>query len=336
MSSTTHRNLASLEPNQAIDGIYSLVNPQVGTTRQGKPFFKALLRDSSGEAPVRMWTFEESRLGEVAATGFVWVSGRTELYNGAIQIMLDGLRAAEVTEEDLVHLLPTTTSNIEAMFARVSAIMRSLHHPAMQALAEAYLGDEAIMSSFRRAPAAVSIHHAFIGGLLEHTLQLLELAERMLPLYPGMNRDLVLMGLFLHDLGKTSELEWERGFSYTAEGQLIGHLVRGAIWLQIKAATAARASGAKLPSEALLVLQHIIISHHGKLEHGAAKLPATPEAVFVARLDELDAKTTAALAAAARGKPLVAGQPFTDRNFALETRIYRPDPLAAESAATNA
>ena len=188
------------------------------------------------------------------------------------------------------------------------------------------------MMRFRRAPAAVSVHHAWIGGLLEHTLQLLKLADVMLPLYPQLNRDIVLMGLFLHDLGKTSELVWEQGFEYTADGHLIGHIVRGAIWLQVKAAVAAKQSGHKLPHSALRVLQHIILSHHGELEHGAARRPSTPEAMFVARLDNLDAKTQIALThARPAADPAGISAEFSDRIWSLETRLYRPDPLAAES-----
>ena len=160
----------------------------------------------------------------------------------------------------------------------------------MRALAEAYLADEQLMTGFKRAPAAVSMHHAWIGGLLEHTLQLLKLAEAMLPLYPALNRDIVLMGLFLHDLGKTSEMTWEQGFDYTEDGNLVGHVVRGAIWLQFKAAVAAKQTGIKLPPSALRVMQHIILSHQGEPEWGAAVYAATPEAVFVSMIDNLDAR----------------------------------------------
>jgi 3'-5' exoribonuclease len=225
----------------------------------------------------------------------------------------------------MLALLPSTTKDIGEMFGRVSELLRSMAHPSMRALAEQYLGDERLMEDFRRAPAAMSVHHAWIGGLLEHTHQMMELADRMLPLYPGLNRDLVLFSLFAHDLGKTVELDWERGFNYTTDGQLIGHVVRGAIWLQIKAAAAARSSSERLPGETLRVLQHILVSHHGLLEHGAAKVPATPEAVFVAMLDNLDAKTQASLSAAKR--EFAGGGEWTDKVWALDTKVYRPDPL---------
>ncbi len=326
-----HIDLRSLAANSYIDGVYSILNPQIGTTRGGKPYLKCLLRDATGECAARQWTFDESNLEGLNSTGFVWIAGHTQLYNGQCQIILEQIRPAEVTDEEIAALLPTTKFDINEMFNEVCAILGTLEHPAMKALAQAYLDDEELMERFRRAPAAMNLHHAWIGGLLEHTLQLLRTAVAILPLYPQLNRDIVLMGLFLHDLGKTVELTWERGFNYTADGNLIGHIVRGAIILQIKAATAAR-SGAKLPPAALRVLQHIVISHHGQPEFGAAKPPSTPEAVFISQLDNLDAKTAMALShARPDGAPPIEGAAdFTDKVWALQTRLYCPDPLAAE------
>lgn len=320
-----HINIKALTPNGFVDGVYSIVNPQIGTTRAGKPYLKCLLRDATGEVAARQWTFDEAAFGDIERAGFVWIAGHSQLYNGQVQLVLEQIKAVEVSREEIAALLPTTTKNIDEMFEELSAIMRSLKHPAMLALAEAYVTDEELMSKFRTAPAAMSLHHAWIGGLLEHTLQLLKLAEKMLPLYPQLNRDVVLMGLFLHDLGKTAELTWEKGFDYTTDGNLIGHIVRGAIWLQIKAAIAGKNSGHRLSPDCLRVLQHIIISHHGTPEFGAAKCPSTPEAIFIASLDNLDAKTQLSLTSA-RSESISTAE-FTDKIWALDTRLYRRDPL---------
>ena len=329
-ASIPHIPIRDLVPNVYVNGTYSLVNPQMGVTRAGKPFFKALIRDASGEVPVRVWTFDEAQMPEVARTGFVFVSGQTQAYNGQVQLIAETIRGVEVEQKDLQRLLPVTKGDIRSMMDEVAALLRGMKHPGMVALAEQYLGSASLMDRFSHAPAAVSVHHAFIGGLLEHTLQLMKLADRMLPLYPALNRDLVLMGLFLHDLGKTAELEWEKGFSYTVDGNLIGHVVRGAVWLNAMAAKASAAGGAPLPAEALRVLMHMVISHHGELEHGAAKPPSTPEAMFVAMLDNLDAKVATSLVAAARDKNDThePGHEFSDKVWALDVRIYRPDPLA--------
>lgn len=322
-----HVAIENIRPHTYVDGVYSLVNPQVGTAKNGKHYLKALIRDASGEIPVRQWTFNSADLAELARTGFVQIGGQAQDYNGQTQIVLDTARSVEVDVEDLVRLLPTTRHDIAGMFAEVRRVMGTLTHPGMRALADAYLSHDAMMDSFRQAPAAVMVHHAWIGGLLEHTLQLLRLAEAMLPLYPGLNRDIVLMGLFLHDLSKTTELSWNRGFQYTTEGNLVGHTVKGVVVLAAMAHKAGRESGHRIPPDALLVLQHIIISHHGSLEFGATKLPATPEAIFVGMLDNLDAKTALALHAVQRQLPIEPGQEFTERLWSLDTRLFRPDPL---------
>lgn len=325
-----HINLRDVLPNQYVDCVYSIVNPQIGVTRAGKPYLKCLLRDATGEAPARQWSFDEKELAELGSTGFVWISGHSQIYNDQIQLILEQIRPVEVSQEQMTLLLPATSKDIDGMFSELTGLLDTLEHPAMKALAQAYLDDEELMDKFKQAPAAMSMHHAWIGGLLEHTLQLLKLADQMLPLYARLNRDVVLMGLFLHDIGKTGELTWEKGFDYTPDGNLVGHVVRGAILLQFKAAIAGKQSGQKLPTEALRVLQHIIISHHGRPEYGAAKMPSTPEAIFVALLDNLDAKTSMGLEAARPEVPSEFAGDFTDKVWALETRLYGPDPLAQQ------
>lgn len=187
------------------------------------------------------------------------------------------------------------------------------------------------MAAFKEAPAAVTLHHAYLGGLLEHTLSLLNHAEAVLPFHPHLNRDLVLMGLFIHDIGKCAELNWRSGFGYSDEGQLVGHLVRGVIWLEQKATICAKA-GHDIPRDALMVLEHIVLSHHGKPEFGAARIPSTPEALFVSLLDNFEAKMHMAVAATRAGGPSPAELEgnFTDKIWALDNvRYFRPDPLDA-------
>ena len=234
MAHSPHTDIRTFPSNAYVEGVYSIVNPQIGTTRAGKSYLKCLLRDATGEIVTRQWSFDETALGELSAAGFVWAAGHTQVYNGQLQFIAEQVKPVDVDEEDLAALLPTTSFNIDEMFQEVRTILGTIEHPAMKALANTYLADEELMAAFRRCPAAVSVHHAYIGGLLEHTLQLLVLAGLILPRYPLLNRDLVIMGLFLHDLGKTVELEWTKGFDYTTDGNLIGHVVRGAIWLQVE------------------------------------------------------------------------------------------------------
>jgi len=326
-----HTFINDLEPSQSVEGVYSIRNSQLGLTKNGKPFLKAIIGDKSGQVAGRMWNISEQMFATLPTDGFVWINGQTQPYQGEVQLIIQNIRAEEVDEDDLLNLIPSSERNLDEMFTELTALLETIQHPAMKALIQAYLDDADLMRDFRRAPAAVSMHHAYLGGLLEHTLQMCNLADRMLPLYPKLNRDLIITGLFLHDMAKCRELSYEAGFSYSDQGQLIGHLVMGSLWLEEKAKQAADASGTPLPRSALMVLHHIIISHHSKPEYGAARVPATPEAVFISRLDELDAKTQMSLEnARPDNEPNTSNRSpgnFTNKVWALDTKLYKPDPL---------
>jgi 3'-5' exoribonuclease len=321
-----------MQGNQFVDAVFAIQNCQLGLTRGGKPYIKCLLADRSGRVPARMWNTSEELFATLPTDGFVYVSGQTQPYQGEMQIIIQQIEAVEPNADDLLELLPCSPFDPDKMFAELSEILGTLSHPGIAALAQAYLGDAELMAKFRRAPAAMSLHHAYLAGLLEHTLSLLKLAKSVLPLYPHLNADIVLMGLFIHDLGKCCELTWERGFGYSDDGQLVGHIARGVIVLDQKLQQVA-AAGTPVPEPVALVLHHIILSHHGKPEFGALKLPATPEAIAVSMLDNVDAKLHMALAAASRGEPnkdAALGGHFTEKVWALETRIYRPDPTTLQ------
>jgi len=187
------------------------------------------------------------------------------------------------------------------------------------------------MNSFCRAPAAMNFHHAFIGGLLEHTLNAIEVADAVCNFYPGLNRDLVVVGIFLHDIAKTWELSYDCAFSYTDGGQLVGHVVKSAIWVEQKAQKAAELLGEPIPRPLVDVLQHIILSHHGLPEFGAARVPSTPEAIFVHTIENLDAKMMMSLSAT-RGGAVTAEGNWTEYMKAFNGRLYRPDVAPADDA----
>lgn len=320
--------IQEMEPSQRIKGAFAIANAQLGRTRTDKPYMRCLIGDKTGQVPGRMWTIDEVTYRRIPTDGFVWIEGETQKYEGDLQIIIHVIDTYEPTPEEMRELLPATKRDVDEMFAEVVRLLETLDHPAMKALAQVYLNDSFLMDQFRAAPAAKSMHHAYLGGLLEHTLTLMQLADRVCPLYPGINRDIVLIGLFLHDLGKTRELIYDRAFSYSDRGELIGHIVEGALMLHDKARQVMVEMGQRLPQNAVMVLQHIILSHHGVPEFGAAKVPATPEAILVSILDNLDAKTTMALAAA---RPEHAEQDlggnFTERQWGLDTKLFRPDPL---------
>ena len=325
-------SLRELEPGSYLrGGIYAIINPQIGTNRNGGLYLKCLLRDASGEVAGRKWKMDGFDLEECRSTGFVRLDGEVVEFNGQPQINIHDIEPERVAESDLMRLLPHTKFDVDMMFNEVMSLLDSMSHPAMKALARRYTEDQELMTAFRRSPAAMVMHHAWVGGLLEHTWQLMRVANRTVECYvnesgqPKLNRDLVLMGLFLHDLGKTTELYWDKGFGYTTEGNLVGHIARGSLWLE----ECARDLDPPLPEDALAVLHNIILSHHGEPEYGALRPPMTPEAVLVSQLDNLDARIAMSLAAvdpAGEGRR-VGGDPFTDRPSGTGARMYRHDPL---------
>jgi 3'-5' exoribonuclease len=323
------RYIAEFGVSERVEGPFAISNAQMGRTRNDKSYLRCLLSDKSGEVSGRMWSIEEGQFRRLPTDGFVWVEGETQAYQGDMQLIIHSIDPIEPTPEQMCELLPSTDKDVGAMFEEVKGLLGTLKHPAAKALANEYLADEFLMDQFRRAPAAKNMHHAYLGGLLEHTLQLLKLADAVCPFYPKMNRDVVMLGLFLHDLGKTRELRFDQTFNYSDRGELIGHIVEGAIMLHDKAQQVMKSQGVRLPSGMLTILQHIILSHHGIPEYGAAKIPSTPEAVLVAILDNLDAKTTIAMECArpTRAKAVDLGGNFTDKHWALGTKMFRPDVL---------
>jgi 3'-5' exoribonuclease len=330
------RFIAEFQPNERVGGVFAISNAQLGRTKQDKPFLKCLISDKTGQVAARMWSIDPAHFKRIPTDGFVYIEGETQPYQGELQLIIQAIDPADPAPEELRDLIPCSKFEPEQMFAELRTLLGTMAHPAAKALAQVYFADEHLMSAFKRAPAAKSMHHAYLGGLLEHTLNLLRLADKVCPLYPKISRDVVMLGLFLHDLGKTRELVYDRTFSYSDRGELIGHIVDGAIMLHDKAQQVMRETGQRLPPNLVMVLQHIILSHHGVPEFGAAKIPATPEAMLVAMLDNLDAKTTMALVAArpdagyadpAEQKGETLGGNFTDRQWALDTKLFRPDPL---------
>ena len=327
---SNRRYIRDMGTSERFEGAFCIANAQLAVTKNGDPYLACLLSDKTGQVPGRRWSFSAEEFQKLPVDGFVYAEGRTQPFKGELQLIIDNIRAIEPAPEELVHLLPASERPADEMFAELTAILATLTHPTMKALVQAYLDDEMLMAQFKQAPAAKMMHHAYIGGLLEHTLSLLNLANVVCPLYPKINRDIVIVGLFLHDLGKTREISYDGAFSYTDRGELVGHIADGVLMLQDKAQTAMRSSGVRFPKNLISVLQHIILSHHGQPEFGAAKLPATPEAILVSILDNLDAKTNMSLAAARpnRAKPTDLGGNFTEKQWALAgVRLFRPDPL---------
>lgn len=314
--------IAQLRDGDLIDQTFILSNKALGTTTSSKLYIKGDCGDATGRIHMRMWNAAREVYERLPATGYVTVRGRVETYQGHLQLVADSVNPCDdLSKIDLSELLKHTTKNIPDMLNRVKEIMALLRDPDLKALIDAFLADESIMKKFTIAPAAMGMHHAWIGGLLEHTLSLLELAVLICPRYADIDQDLVLAGLFLHDIGKTVELSYTAGFDYTDRGRLLGHAVIATCWIGEKAEAVKTHRGTPLRSDLVMVLQHIILSHHGTPEFGAAVTPKTPEAILVNLIDNLDAKTQMAIDAVAAPSE---DNTWTEYQKAFNTKLYRP------------
>jgi 3'-5' exoribonuclease len=285
------RYINEMGPGERIeDQVFLIASKDLRTTTQGGLYIHCVLADRSGQVPGRMWQASESTFETMPVGGFLRFRGRTENYKGSLQFIIEGVRPVDPASVDLAEFLPRTQQDPDEMFARVKAILRQIKSKPLLVLVKQFVQDEELMERFRKAPAAVQLHHAYLGGLLEHTLNVLELALVVIPRYPQVSLDVVLAGVFLHDIGKTSELVYETSFGYSDSGQLVGHITQAAVWIREKAKQAEAELGEPIPAELVDMLQHIVLSHHGSYEFGSPKLPAIPEAVAVHYLDNLDAK----------------------------------------------
>jgi 3'-5' exoribonuclease len=303
--------------NKPFDSVYLVLNRQQRTTKAGKPYLIVQLGDNSGMIEARIWEMLDPRVATDFDKGdVVKVRGCATKFEGVIQLKIDQLKKLPSTEFDRSDLLPATTFDIDELWSRLETTVSSFTEPDLKRLVTLILADPAIRAAVREAPAAKQLHHAFLGGLLEHVVSLLTLAEKVVPHYPILMKDLVLTGVILHDIGKIHELAWTTGFEYTLQGTLLGHIQIGASMVE-KAIDALPG----FPPRLKILVLHVILSHHGKLEFGSPKLPMIPEALMLNFLDDMDAKMQTLASefqkAARQGK---GPGDMTDRIWALDQR----------------
>lgn len=318
--------IAQLKDGDSVDQAFVLVSKQLGQTGTAKLFIKAECGDATGKIHCRVWNASREIYDRLPSSGFVAIRGRIETYQGHLQLIAETILPVEDRSRlDVSELIRHTQKNVPEMHTRMREILGKIQDKQLRSIVEEFLNDADIMKKFIIAPAAMGMHHAWLGGLLEHTLAVLELAVLICPRYPDIDQDLVLAGLFLHDIAKTVELSYATGFDYTDDGRLIGHVPRGAIWIEQKAAaiSAKLTAAGKEPlrKDLIMVLIHIVLSHHGEPEFGAAVTPKTPEAILVNLIDNLDAKTQMALDAVAAPSE---DNTWTEYHKAFNTKLYRP------------
>lgn len=307
------------------DQVFLIAAKDLRTTSNGSLYIHCVLADKTGQLLGRVWQATEPMFEQMPEGGFMRFKGRVENYKGSLQFIVDGMRPVDAKTVELSEFIPHTREDVDAMFARVKEILRQVRNKHLLNLLKQFILDEPLMQRFRQSPAAMQMHHAYVGGLLEHTRNVLELAVLVMPRYPAVSQDLVLAGIFLHDLGKTAELRCETSFQYTNEGQLVGHIVQAVIWIEEKARAVEAETGEPFPGELKTALQHVVLAHHGSYEFGSPKLPMMPEAIAVHYLDNLDAKLNMFLTRI-QGDPDPASD-WTEYVRGLDVKIFKKDVM---------
>ncbi len=319
-------DLASRE-NQEITGFFAAVSKQVRTGRDGGRYFALTLADRTGPIDGRMWEIGDA--GPFEPGDVVKLRGEVCRFNDRLQIKVDKIRRAVAGEYELGDFVPQSQRDISEMWAELERWVQSFSDPDLKALLVAFLNDAEIGAGLREAPAAKGLHHAWIGGLLEHILSLMEMSELAARHYPEVNRDLLLTGVVLHDIGKLKELRWGTSFDYTMEGQLLGHITIGIGMIEQRIAGIPN-----FPSAKRLLVEHLVLSHHGEYEYGSPKLPMTAEAVLLHYLDNLDAKMQTVRSELARAEASGrSGAEMTEWVRPLERQLLNTQAYLAASAA---
>jgi len=284
------RFVQQLQDGDSVEEVFLATDKQLRANRNGNLYLQLELRDRTGTISARLWNAGEHLFRSFEGGDFLLIKGKVQLFQGSLQMILSHLERTDTEKVDLTDFLPHTEQDVSKLLERFRSVMLKLGNPHLRALVECFLMDDSLVRDFCQAPAGIRNHHAYIGGLLEHVVTLLDAAERLLPIYPDVDRDLLLAGIFLHDIGKIRELSYTRAFAYSDEGQLVGHIVIGVEMLNEKVARVPDLTGEPFPTELLLRLKHMILSHHGTYEFGSPRLPMTPEAVALHYLDNFDAK----------------------------------------------
>ncbi len=310
-------DLASFDENRVFDSYFLVLHKQQRLSKANKPYLNLILGDKTGQVEGRVWDPGDPRIAKEFDRGdIVKARGCVSRYDDRLQMKVDQLRKATAGEADKTDMLPSTTCDVDALWRQLLGFVDSFTEPNLKLLLTKILSDAALAQAYREAPAAKQLHHAWLGGLLEHVVSLLMLADRVAPHYPVLHRDLLLTGVVLHDIGKVRELAWESGFEYTVEGTLLGHIQMG---MELVEKTIDGLPG--FPPRLKTLVLHVILSHHGKLEFGSPKLPMIPEALVLNFIDDLDAKMQAVAGeferSAREGK---AADELTGKVWALDQR----------------
>ena len=276
---------AAKHENQNITTTFVVASKQIKPKKTGDLYIAMTLADRTGQIEAKVWDNVQEVIDVFDQDDFVKVKGLLNKYNNRFQLTIHKLRKCEEHEVDFSDYLPKTEKDVDQLWQTLRDFVESFQNEHLKALLRAFMADPEIESRYKNAPAAKTLHHAFVGGLLDHVVSLFRSCDLVARNYDQIDRDLLLSGAFLHDIGKLHELSYARSISYTTSGQLLGHMIIELEMLQKKIALVP-----DFPSELKILLEHMIISHHGQYEFGSPKLPMFPEALMLHYLDDLDSK----------------------------------------------
>jgi 3'-5' exoribonuclease len=271
--------------NKVIVSSFVVISKQVKPKKTGEPYLALTLGDRCGQIEAKMWDNVEDSIDAFEQEDFLKIKALLNKYKNRFQLTIHKLRKLGDSEVDFADYLPKTTKDVDQLWRTLGDYVASFRDQNLRALVQLFMADPEIANAYRNAPAAKTLHHAYIGGLLDHVVSLFRSCELVCQNYPQINRDLLLTGAFLHDIGKIHELTYSRSFSYSTRGQLLGHMI---IELEMLQAKLVQLPG--FPNEMKTLIEHLIISHHGQYEFGSPKLPMFPEALMLHYLDDLDSK----------------------------------------------
>lgn len=277
-----------LQFNQELTTSFLVLKKEVKLKKNGGQYLTLLLSDKTGNITAFMWENIGEYMDAFDAGDFVVVKGTVKEYNSHMQMTVHKVKRVEDSEVTIADYLPSSSNNLDAEFDELVAIVLNLSNPYLKDLLLNLFSDETLVKKFKTCPAGKTMHHAYIGGLMEHVLSIIKLCQLVASHYRTLNLDLLITGAILHDLGKVDELSYARSFDYTDEGKLVGHLT-----MEVIAVSKKISEIPEFPDDLRLQVLHMLVSHHGRYEYGSPKLPMTPEALVLHFLDNLDAKVYA-------------------------------------------
>ncbi|MDO8946766.1 MAG: HD domain-containing protein [Desulfocapsaceae bacterium] len=305
-----------LKEGDRLEDVFLVKTARLSETRAGKPYLIIEVVDRSGEIGGPIWDQAEEYQELCQVGGFVYLTGQVQTYQGKLQLKIDSVRAVDRGDVDLADFILACDQDRDGLARDLQSLVASVKNPFLKKLLQVFFKKEPMWQRFQDAPAAKGIHHAYVGGLLEHSLSVARIADGLAAHYSGVDRSLLLAGALLHDIGKVEELAMDVALiNYTAQGRLKGHLVMGSEMV------AEAASHIKdFPPELLTQLQHLILSHHGRQEFGSPTVPMTIEAFVLSFVDDLDAKMN--LMEQLRKKMKEPGLQWTEYQRSLERYLY--------------